>query len=72
MHNGTYPDPNIGANNLHIPDVYHAGRCFYTYWFYTSFAVPPNATAGNRRAHLTFEGINYSARCVSREGISVC
>ena len=61
VHNGTYHDPNLGAVNLHIPDVFHAGRCFYTYWFSTNFSVPLNATAG-QRARLTFHGINYSAR----------
>ncbi|KAK9831543.1 hypothetical protein WJX81_007476 [Elliptochloris bilobata] len=61
VRNGTYHDPNIGATNLHIPDVYHAGRCFYTYWFSTNFSLPLNATAG-QRARLTFRGINYSAR----------
>ncbi len=60
--NGTFGDPNIGATNLHIPDVFHAGRCFYTYWFTTNFTLPANATAGGRRARLTFLGINYSAR----------
>ena len=61
VHNGTYRDPNLGAVNLHIPDVFHAGRCFYTYWFSTNFSVPLNASAG-QRARLTFHGINYSAR----------
>lgn len=61
MHNGKYRDPNLGAVNLHIPDVFHAGRCFYTYWFSTNFSAPLNASAG-QRARLTFHGINYSAR----------
>ena len=61
VHNGTYRDPNLGAVNLHIPDVFHAGRCFYTYWFSTNFSAPLNASAG-QRARLTFHGINYSAR----------
>ena len=61
MHNGTYRDPDLGAVNLRIPDVYHAGRCFYTYWFSTNFSAPLNATAG-QRARLTFHGINYNAR----------
>lgn len=61
VHNGTYRDPNLGAVNLHIPDAFHAGRCFYTYWFSTNFSAPLDAGAG-QRARLTFHGINYSAR----------
>ena len=59
IQNGIYPDPYVAENNDLIPDIYTAGRDFYTYWFRTTFELPA-ATAG-QNAWLQFRGINYSA-----------
>eukprot|EP00897_Mesotaenium_endlicherianum_P010214 jgi/Mesen1/9220/ME000591S08540 len=64
--NGVYPDPLYGLNNNAIPDIYHAGRDFYTFWFCNTFELPQYA-ALNPKANqkpcvvLAFRGINYSA-----------
>jgi mannosylglycoprotein endo-beta-mannosidase len=59
MHNGLVPDPFFGMNNNLIPDVYDAGRDYYTYWFHTEFALPQ--TAEGQEVWLNFRGINYFA-----------
>ena len=59
VQNGIYPDPYVAENNNLIPDIFTAGRDFYTYWFYTSFELPTAANGQN--AWLEFRGINYSA-----------
>jgi hypothetical protein len=52
---GVYADPEIGLNNLAIPeDLAH-----HDYWYRTSFDAPPEA--GGRHALLTFNGVNYAA-----------
>ena len=52
---GVYPDPEIGLNNLAIPeDLAH-----HDYWYRATFDTP--ADAAGRRALLTFNGINYAA-----------
>ncbi|MDR0681582.1 MAG: glycoside hydrolase family 2, partial [Dysgonamonadaceae bacterium] len=64
IYNGIYPEPYFGLNNKLtsglIPDLYHAGRDFYTYWFRTSFDTPPNVYQG-RKTWLQVDGINYRA-----------
>src|SRR5471030_1976116 len=32
LNNKQVPDPFIGMNNAHIPDIYKVGRDYYTYW----------------------------------------
>jgi mannosylglycoprotein endo-beta-mannosidase len=52
------PDPFYGMNNEQIPDIYRAGRDYYTYWFVKDFkeAQPK----GNDQVYLNFRGVNYS------------
>ena len=33
LENKIYPAPEFGLNNQLIPDIFHVGRAFYTYWF---------------------------------------
>ncbi|MES2810535.1 MAG: glycoside hydrolase family 2 TIM barrel-domain containing protein [Bacteroidota bacterium] len=56
--NKTVPDPFFGMNNKLIPDIYHVGRDYYTYWFVKNFkeTVPVN---GNQ-VYLNLRGVNYS------------
>ncbi|WP_374165090.1 glycoside hydrolase family 2 protein [Arcticibacter sp. MXS-1] len=58
LQNKEVPDPFWGMNNERIPDIYHTGRDYYTYWFARDFkeAVPANG----QQVWLTFRGINYS------------
>jgi len=58
LENKEVPDPYFGMNNNLIPDVYTAGREYYTYWFVKDFkeAVP----AADGQVWLKFRGINYS------------
>ena len=58
---GVYPDPYYGgAGELGkglIPDLAHAGRDFYSYWFRTSFtALTPE---DGEHYFLQFDGVNY-------------
>lgn len=56
--NHEVPDPFYGMNNNKIPDIYHAGREHYTYWFVKDFKEQFPRTG--RQVWLTFRGINYS------------
>lgn len=56
--NGAIPDPFWGMNNEKIPDVYHTGRDFYTYWFAKDFEE--KKPKDSRQVWLRFRGINYS------------
>jgi mannosylglycoprotein endo-beta-mannosidase len=62
VYNGVYPEPYFGLNNKLesglIPDIHHAGRDFYTYWFRTSFDLSNDVYAG-RKTWLQVDGINY-------------
>lgn len=64
VYNGIYPEPYFGLNNKlesHIiPDLYHVGRNFYTYWFRTSFTLSPSTYIG-KKTWLQIDGINYRA-----------
>lgn len=63
IHNGIYPDPDMGLNHFKIPDIFHAGRDFYTYYFCNSFMVPSSwSSSHGARARLILRGVNYSAR----------
>jgi mannosylglycoprotein endo-beta-mannosidase len=74
--NGIYLDPYFGKKNESsiIPDIYEAGRDFYTYWFYNSFKLP-DITPG-KKIWLHLRGINYHARLflngkiINREKVS--
>lgn len=58
LDNGEVPDPFYGMNNNHIPDIYDAGRDYYTYWFVKDFDIK-NAGGEMRQYYLHFRGINY-------------
>ena len=63
VHQKVYPEPYYGQtnklSNKIIPDLAHAGREFYTYWFRTEFQVP--ASYKGKRIWLEPTGINYRA-----------
>lgn len=65
VHNGVYPEPYYGLNNKLesglIPDIYHAGRDFYTYWFRTEFRVDDTPERNAPKFWLQVDGINYRA-----------
>ena len=52
-----YPEPLYGENNR--PDKIPETLCRTTYWYRTTFNVPP--TFKGRQVWLTFKGINYTA-----------
>ena len=52
---GVYPDPEIGLNNMAIPE----SLARQDYWYRSEFPTP--AGARGRFARLTFKGINYAA-----------
>jgi mannosylglycoprotein endo-beta-mannosidase len=58
LYNKQIADPFYGMNNKLIPDVYHTGRDYYTYWFAKDFKelIPTN---GNQ-VYLNLRGVNYS------------
>ncbi|MDR0510671.1 MAG: glycoside hydrolase family 2 [Rikenellaceae bacterium] len=64
VYNNVYPEPYYGLNNRLesglIPDLYHAGRDFYTFWFVTRFTLNRSECAG-RNIWLQVDGINYRA-----------
>ncbi|MFV0420207.1 MAG: glycosyl hydrolase 2 galactose-binding domain-containing protein [Dysgonomonas sp.] len=64
VYNGIYPEPYYGLNNKItsglIPDLYTAGREFYTYWFRTEFSTPEEEYKG-KKVWLQVDGINYRA-----------
>ena len=64
VYNNVYPEPYFGTNNKLesnlIPDLYHVGRDFYTYWFRTEFNLPKEKYAG-KKIWLQIDGINYRA-----------
>ncbi len=64
VYNKVYPEPYFGMNNKLdsklIPDIYHVGRDFYTYWFRTEFDLKKENHTG-KRTWLQVDGINYRA-----------
>jgi mannosylglycoprotein endo-beta-mannosidase len=60
-------DPFFGMNNKHIPDIYTAGRDYYTYWFVRDFTEKAGGgikagsagAGGSARVWLQFRGVNY-------------
>lgn len=59
LENKIYPAPEFGLNNQLIPDIFHVGRAFYTYWFACPFTM--EALLPEQHAWLNFRGINYKA-----------
>jgi len=57
INNKLMPDPFYGMNNERIPDIYHVGREYYTYWFVKDFAAP---APGGGQVWLDLRGVNYS------------
>ncbi|MCL1499337.1 glycosyl hydrolase 2 galactose-binding domain-containing protein [Xanthomonas nasturtii] len=51
---GVYPDPDIGLNNMAIPESLSR----QDWWYRSSFALP--ADAHGKRLELLFNGINYA------------
>ncbi len=59
VNNRLVPEPWYGMNNEEIPDIWDAGRDYYTYWFFTRFSIP--GLDSTRQVWLKFRGINYRA-----------
>ncbi len=59
LNNGLIPPPHYGLNNELIPDIFHTGNDFYTYWFINQFTLPEPGK--DKRLWLNFRGINYKA-----------
>ena len=55
VHEGVFPDPYYGIDNLSIPDT----LCRTDWWYRTSFRIPPEESG--RHVRLLFDGINYRA-----------
>lgn len=64
VYNDVYPEPYYGLNNKLesglIPDLYHVGRDFYTYWFRTEFSLNKEEYE-NKKTWLQVDGVNYRA-----------
>lgn len=64
VYNDVYPEPYYGLNNKLesnlIPDLYHTGRDFYTYWFRTEFNAEESLFK-NKKVWMQVDGINYRA-----------
>lgn len=64
VYNKVYPEPYYGLNNKLesnlIPDLYHTGRDFYTYWFRTEFNLDASQFE-NKKIWMQVDGINYRA-----------
>ena len=64
VYNNVYPEPYYGINNKLesnlIPDLYHAGRDFYTYWFRTEFKLDGHQFK-DKKVWMQLDGINYRA-----------
>lgn len=59
LENNLYPAPEFGTHNNLIPDIYEAGRDFYTYWFIRPFEI--RELPAGRTVWLNLRGINYRA-----------
>ncbi len=59
LNNGLIPSPYYGMNNNLIPDIFHIGNDFYTYWFVNQFQL--SKIEKDTRLWLNFRGINYKA-----------
>ena len=59
LENNIFPAPEVSLNNNLIPDIYHVGKDFYTFWFIRPFEV--NELDKDKQVWLNFRGINYKA-----------
>jgi hypothetical protein len=59
LNNGLFAPPEFSLNNNLVPDIYDAGRDFYTFWFVRQFSSDP--VSPGRKVWLNFRGINYRA-----------
>ncbi|GHV49512.1 beta-mannosidase [Bacteroidia bacterium] len=59
LENQVFPAPEFSLNNNLIPDIYEAGKEFYTFWFARPFRV--DALPQGQQVWLNFRGINYKA-----------
>ncbi|MCL1933252.1 MAG: beta-glycosidase [Candidatus Azobacteroides sp.] len=59
LDNRMFPDPEFSLNNNLIPDIYDAGKDFYTFWFIRPFRI--ESVPQGRQVWLNFRGINYKA-----------
>ncbi|MDR0348909.1 MAG: beta-glycosidase [Tannerella sp.] len=57
--NSLFPAPEFSLNNHLIPDIYNAGKDFYTFWFVKPFEI--EGLDRSRQIWLNFRGINYKA-----------
>ena len=57
LQNKQVPDPFWGMNNQQIPDIYHTGRDYYTYWFVKDFEEKADP---GQELWLHLRGVNYS------------
>lgn len=48
VRNGLLPDPYKDFNIQDIPDIYHFGSAFYTFWWCTKFATPKSKSKFKR------------------------
>ena len=56
---GVYPDPDLGLNNMAIPESLNK----QDYWYRNEFKLPAEVKAGSaHHINLTFTGINYQAK----------
>ncbi len=64
VYNKVYPEPYFGLNNKLesnlIPDLFHVGRDFYTYWFRTEFELKKEEH-DKKQTWMQVDGINYRA-----------
>ena len=59
LYNKLIPDPFYGMNNKLIPDIYTAGKDYYTYWFVKDFTE--KYPLKDEHISVLFRGINNSA-----------
>jgi hypothetical protein len=58
LENHIFPNPEYSMNNELIPDIYHIGKDYYTFWYVTRFK---SALPQGKHVWLNFRGINYKA-----------
>ena len=49
VRNGLAPDNNVDTNLAAIPDIYHAGRAAYTFWWCACFTASSSGASSARR-----------------------
>ncbi|MDR1202899.1 MAG: beta-glycosidase [Tannerellaceae bacterium] len=59
LESNLFPAPEFSMNNDLIPDIYEAGKDFYTFWFIHPFEV--KGLQEGKQVWLNFRGINYKA-----------